>query len=41
MVADPLEYNSNLYKRFLSKPVASYDAYSADTEPPTVQGAYI
>ena len=41
MVADHLENNSNLYKRFLSKPVASHDAYNADTEPPTVQDAYI
>ena len=41
MVAEHLENNSNLYKRFLSQPVASHDAYNADTEPPTAQDAYI
>ena len=41
MVADHLENNSNLYKRFLSQPVVSHDPYNADTEPPTAQDAYI
>lgn len=41
MVADHLENNSNLYKGFLSQPIVSYDAYNADTEPPTAQDAYI
>ena len=41
MVAEHLENNSNLYKGFLSQPVASHDAYNADTEPPTAQDAYI
>ena len=41
MVADHLENNGNLYKGFLSQPVVSHDAYNADTEPPSVQDAYI
>ena len=42
MVADHLENNSNLYKRFLSQPaVVFHDPYNADTELPTAQDAYI
>ena len=41
MVADYSENNSNLYKRFLSQPVVYQDAYNVDTEPHTVQDAYI
>ena len=40
MVAEHLENNSNVYKAFLSEPVASHDPHNVDTEPPTAQDAY-
>ena len=41
MAADHLENNSKLYIGFLSQPVASSNAYNADTEPPDAQDAHI
>ena len=41
MLANHLEDNSALYSQFLSQPVASHDAYNADTEPPTDEDAYL
>ena len=37
MVANYLEANSAVYCCFVSQPVASQDAYNADTEPPTAE----
>ena len=36
MVATHLQYNSSLYRHFVSQPVHSQNAYDADTEPPSV-----
>ena len=36
-----LEANSALYCNAVSQPVASQDAYNADTEPPTAEDEYI
>ena len=41
MVVDHLEENVSTYVHFLSQPVASDNAYSADTEPSTDEDAYI
>ena len=41
MLAAHLEDNGSSYRQFLSEPVASNDAYNADTEPPTDEYAYI
>lgn len=40
-LANHLEENVSLYSQFLSQPVASHNAYNADTEPPTAEDAYI
>ena len=40
MVANHLEDNVSNYIPFISQPVASDNAYSADTEPPTEEDAY-
>jgi len=41
MVTNHLDVNSALYSESLSQPVASQDAYNADTEPPTAEDEYI
>lgn len=41
MVADYLEENAALYCDAESQPIASCDAYNADTEPPTAEDEYI
>ena len=41
MVANHLEDNVSNYITFISQPVAFDNAYSADTEPPTEEDAYI
>ena len=41
LVATHLEYNSSLYKHFVSQPVHSHNAYDADTVPPTSVDALI
>ena len=41
MVADYLEENGALYCDAVSQPVASHDAYNADTEHPTAEDEYI
>ena len=41
MVVNHLEDNVSTYIPFISQPVASDNAYSADTEPPTEEDAYI
>ena len=41
MVVSHLEANSPLYCNAVSQPVASQDAYNADTETPTAEDEYI
>ena len=36
-----METNCSLYSPFVSQPIASHDAYNADTEPPIDEDAYI
>ena len=41
MVTNYLDTNAAMYYDYLSQSVVSHDAYSADTEPPTVEDEYI